>query len=276
MTRTYTIHINPYNFSLLSTPNYKKIPNHASTQYAYAIEPLKPIAEKTHTGFAPRPNVQRKATKDARPLNAAQITVAPTYVQKTKKKRAKFRKNINKEALAKYFDNEKQATAQQWLATVVAELEQRDIIARKNQFDLQQDIEQRYALFDIIKYFDYANATMDEANAVNITNIKIITMPQPEIEQIKAIAAHFAAQLQQVKMSYSIHSNPEFHDKQDFTPAAKSERMSDTPKINEFIADRFVNKYHGADTSAAMRAFEKQKRHSTKAADIMYNFQKTK
>lgn len=202
MTRTYTIHINPYNFSLLSIPNYKKIPNHASTQYVCAIQPLKPIAEKTYKGFAPRPIAQRKITKDARPLNAAQITVASTPVQKTKKKRAKFRKNINKDALAKYFDNDKQATSQQWLTTVVTELDAAD-----TQFDLQQDIEQRYALFGIIQHFDYANATMDEANAVNATNIKIMTMPQSEIEQIKAIAAHFAAQPHH-QMLYSIHSRP--------------------------------------------------------------------
>lgn len=279
MTRTYTIHINQYTFSLLSMPNYKKIPNHASTQYAYAIYPLKPIIQKTHDGFAPRPIIQRKATKDTHPLNAAQPATHPVANPTAPKKRGKFRKDINKDALAAYFDNTNQISeSAQWIADTVAELDAADMNARKNQFNLQQDIEQRYELFDIVRDFDYANATMDEANAVNITNIKIVTMPQSCIEQIKAIAEHFASK-PQTQMPYSIHSRSDLHHKcadepvaeQDFTTVDRA-----APETNEFIAARFVQKYKGADTAAAMRALDKQQRNKTKLARILQQLQITK
>lgn len=279
MTRKYTIHINPYNFSLLSMPNYKKIPNHASTQYAYAVYPLNPIIQKTHDGFAPRPIIQRKATKDVRPLNAVQPATHPVANPTAQKKRDKFRKDINKDALAAYFDNTNQISeSAQWIADTVAELDAADMNARKNQFDLQQNIEQRYALFDIVRDFDYANATMDEADAVNITNIKIVTMPQSAIEQIKAIAEHFASQ-QKTKMSHSIHSRSDLHHKCADKPVAKQDFTTvdrAAPEINEFIAARFVQKYKGADTSAAMRALDKQQRNKTNTAYILHQLQITK
>jgi len=147
MTRTYTIHLNPYTISILNTPNFAKIPNNASTQYVYRIYP------DAHFIMAPdtTPNNrhvfrQRKVIAHPdKPAVVAPMDIAPTQkAPKQKPQHSKYRNNVNKAALSKYFDNTP-TPQEEWIADVVAELNRQDALraaaARKDQVALRQFVE---------------------------------------------------------------------------------------------------------------------------------------
>lgn len=281
MTRTYNIHLTPYTISIFSTPNYKKIPNHALTQYAYSIYPTHPAVRKVVDGFCKNPTPQRKMSRDARPLTTIQTPIAPIASKQLQKtKRSKFRKNINKDALAEYFDNKptREQAIQQWRDMVVAELDATDKIKYENTYNAQQDIEQRYEIFSGFKDFNYATATPQEIAEINSAHTELFTMSATEFNSMLTQIIFFENLLNILTTEIS-HPAP-ITTPQTRPQKSKSHRTMSPNRnntiVNEFIADRFVRKYDGADTVAAMRAYNKKKHHGTKIAYLLHQLQITK
>lgn len=232
MTRIYSIHlVIPFDLGI------RIIPKFASTQYSYDIYPTKHKTPKTHAGFVHKPMIQRKSVKDERPITPTEKIILGPIVE-APKTRGKFRKNINKDALAKYFDNDivpsRAETAQEeldtWLMQTMFELDWADIEKAK-QIATEEEIR------------DFVEAVR------NPKNIALIEVP-----------AHYASSIQD---EYNIDTDNASYLDQYFDYAAEiDERDSrlDTTEINSFIADRFVKKHSGADTAAAMRALHKHRK----------------
>lgn len=193
---------------MIQMPNLDKVPKNTTTHYTFTIYPDTHFAPAPQTGHAPRPQIQRKATKDARPFTPAEKVILGPIVEEPKP-RSKFRQNIDKAALAEYFNNDclpsREEQIEAWHQSVVAELEAKEAIAKAKAEREQEEL------------------------------------------------FYFVAQLKNI-----------------------SEKEAVLELVNNFIADRFVQKYNGADTNAAMRAYEKQKRHSAKIARMMHELGITK
>ena len=247
--------------------NSKNIPNHASTHYSYDIYPAKPVTPKTQAGFAQKPMIQRKTVKDARPLVQAEKIILGPIVE-APKTRHKFRKNINKEALAQYFDNDilpsraeiAQEKLDTWLIQTMFELENTD----EQKYDAMYDLLQRYDFFNCINHFDYKNATPEEIQQANDAHIEIITMPDEIFEELKRAAQVIERQKQKPapkQKTQTIAPVRPCTNTGKRIPVISSANNANT-EINNFIADHFINKHSGADTAAAMRALDKAKRNN--------------
>ncbi len=128
MTHTYLINVPPHTISMFPAHSYKKIPGNAVTHYAYRIYPATQPVPKTLAGAPRKVAKQRKIAPDAIAAPAhATVTPQVSPAPKSNKTKTKFRKNINKDALAVYFDNsDKFSVASEWLADTVAEMENKD------------------------------------------------------------------------------------------------------------------------------------------------------
>lgn len=92
---------------LVYSHNFKNIPNHALTQYVSDAHATFKTAQKTVKGFAQKPAIQRKTSEAPRPVIASIAPITkPKSVFNVKMPSTKFRQDINKEALAEYFDND--------------------------------------------------------------------------------------------------------------------------------------------------------------------------
>lgn len=147
MTQTYTIYLTPYAISILNTPNFKKIPNNASTQYICRIYPDAHLVKTADT--APKSShVFRPHKVIAHPGKPA--VIAPTDIvpaqkaPKQKPQHSKYRNDVNMTALYEYFDNTP-TPKEEWIADVVAELNRQDAIRadakRAEQEALRQFVE---------------------------------------------------------------------------------------------------------------------------------------
>lgn len=257
-------------------PPHQKVPKHASTHYAYNIHPINDTAKKTQRGFAARPVIQRKMLKSNNSGNtatatnpASQVITAPTM---PKAKRKKFRKNIDKAALADHFDNYKSDDAvlqskQEWLDSVVCE---------PNKADQTNTEEKQLETL----YFVISSRSAPLETATEFEN--------EQLEAYKTYLQHLDERLADWEMDALINYDyyidtrldinkylAKFDAKEAAEIVAQKERQTAKP-INEFVKDRFVKKHNGTDTSEAMRAFEKQKRHNTKWARLMHELQITK
>lgn len=313
-----------YSIHLVSPLSLKRIPKHASTHYTLTIYPTKDIAPKPSKGFARKPGVQRKTIKNVSPFAVEKPLAKPVAksvtkpIAKAKKQCGKFRKNINKHALAAYFDNDvklsRAAAIKKWQDAVVAELEAADKIAAQNTFNLQADIEHRYNALGM-NNISYANVTPVQFSHQQLGNIKIIIMSQADFKKLEN-DVNFATPranniiLQELTSEYGIYDEYDINPKDDLYfgefddsdfinnqnnnmvmdkeddfylfaeenqyPYSKSLSLDLNNQINESIVNRFISKYNGADTNAAMRAFEKQKFHGTGLPYILHKLQITK
>lgn len=113
---------------LIYTHNFKNIPNHALTHYVSDAHNTAKTAPKTVKGFAKKPAIQRKASNAPRPVIASITPITkPKSIFTIKMPGTKFRKNIDKLALAEYFDNSaakdiRTENKQAWLERAVAEV----------------------------------------------------------------------------------------------------------------------------------------------------------
>lgn len=267
MTRIYSIHL-VLPFSITG----KHTPNNAPTHYTFTVHPSKDIAPKTKKGFAPKPVAQRKTSKKARPLATAKPVSTPVTTPQVKTQRGKFRKNINKRALAAYFDNDEKlsraAAIEQWQNAVVAELEAADKIAAQNAYDLQADIEHHYNIMGREPISDYG--IHDEYDIDPNDDLYFGNFDDPEL-------------INRPNNNTEIDEEDDFYLFSDIEPAYPHRKSlsidsmeTERAQINESIVDRFTRKHKGADTNAAMRAFEKQKFHSTGLPYILHKLQITK
>ena len=114
-------------FSIHALHNTKNIPNHALTHYSYSIEHIN-ITPKTIAGAVRKPEFARKIivkqTKAIAPAKEVVVAkheeVTPLYFV------VKPTSNMDKRALAEYFDNARNAAAldsEIWTMGVVAEIE---------------------------------------------------------------------------------------------------------------------------------------------------------
>ncbi|MBD5400443.1 hypothetical protein HDR61_01705 [bacterium] len=117
----------------LTLPNFKKIPNHALTHYVSDAYPTKIKAKKALSGFAPKPMIKRKKlnTKNTPDMTIEIVDIMrPTH--NPKMPRDKVRNNIDKAAIARFFNNEapksREEQIQNWRMTVVAMLDKLDQI----------------------------------------------------------------------------------------------------------------------------------------------------
>lgn len=139
---------------------------------------------RAQINHAPKPSIQRRTTKDDRPLNIAPVMDAPKVITPTKP-RKKFRKNINKDALAAYFDNDNLQSAQaEWLNQVVSELDVADNAAAQTKYDAMYDLEQRFELFNALTQMPDQIKFAHDADYVYID---IITMPDEMFNEIKQV-----------------------------------------------------------------------------------------
>lgn len=117
-------------------PGIDKIPRFAVTHYIYDIH-----GRPTDTPLPQQPAIQVKQTKQKNlhcDQNAPAMSVAAHAPVTTKPTAAKPRRarhnNINKLALAEYFDNiDTTNTTEKWLQDTVAELEQIDLARRESE-----------------------------------------------------------------------------------------------------------------------------------------------
>lgn len=133
------------------SPSFKNIPNHASTHYAADAYPTRAVTAKTVAGFAPKPMIQRKTSRKSQPILAsvhAVVTSQETF--NPKMPRVAFRKNIDKAARARYFDNDvlpsraeiAQDKLDTWLMQTMFELENADIAkAEQNYKEIRAFVE---------------------------------------------------------------------------------------------------------------------------------------
>ncbi|MDE6250980.1 MAG: hypothetical protein K2M34_05125 [Alphaproteobacteria bacterium] len=275
-----------YSIHLVLPFSLKRIPKHASTHYTLTVYPTKDITPKTQKGFAPKPAAQRKTSKKARPLAVAKPVPTPVATPKAKKQRSKFRKNINKPALAAYFDNDvkmsRAAAVQQWQNAVVAELEAADKIAAQKadiaRQELRQFVESIHNTQEYNYYMEYL-MWLKQTQEYGIYDEYDID-PNDDL---------YFGNFDDYELNSGINTHAENNEEDDFYlfsdiepayPHRKSLSIdtmeSERAEINESIVDRFTRKYNGADTNAAMRAFEKQKFHSTGLPYILHQLQITK
>ena len=221
------------------------------THYEYSIYPTKTSTPKTQDGFAPRPMIQRKAVKDARPLVEHETIILGPIVEagpivEEPKPRSKFRKNIDKAALAEYFDNDvlpsraeiAQEKLDTWLMQSMFELDWIDIEKAKQKIteeEIRKFVESKKDT-DIVDFRNEDNKDIEEGTYD----------PWVEIADYANTLDHreFIAKLRQRK---PVISNAQ--------RAANKTRK----EINESVVDRFINKYAGADNAATMRALDKQR-----------------
>lgn len=195
--------------------NFKKIPHNASTHYAYSIYPSKPVSQQTQAGFVPKPNLQRKTSKESKIIFRTDIKIEQAGTANPKLERNTLRNDIDKAAIAEFFRSTAMSYEEQKqenLEALVAELESAD--AAK------------------------APAT-DNVSAKELHDFVVACLVRRAIE---------ARRRHTVKHS----------------------------EFNENVTEKFLNKYRGSDTSKAMRAFDKKKRHSTKLAYWMHELGLTK
>jgi len=149
MKHTYTIHLSPYTLLILNTPNYKKIPKNALTQYAYDIHPTVQNAKEPDNASKSRPafGPRKIIAHPGKPAVIAPKDIIPT--PKTfypKLFRSNSRNDVNKAALSKYFDNTP-TPQEEWIADVVAELNRQDALraaaAHAAQESLRQFVESK-------------------------------------------------------------------------------------------------------------------------------------
>ena len=238
--------------------NSKNIPNHASTHYSYDIYPAKPVTPKTQAGFAPKPMIQRKTVKDARPLVQAEKIILGPIVE-APKTRHKFRKDINKEALAQYFDNDvlpsraeiAQEKLDTWLMQTMFELENADIAKAQQQVTEEEILKfvASHVEDSMLQYF--AQYTFDK---------KPYDIDEGTYDPWAKIA-EYAHDLDwtenKVRANQYVGINSI-----DATKEDKFERLFFENEVNASVADHFINKHSGADTAAAMRALDKAKRNN--------------
>lgn len=285
MARIYSIHL-VLPFSITG----KRIPNHALTHYTFTIYPTKDTTPKTKKGFARKPMAKRKSIKDTRPLPIAPQAAKPVATPKPKKQRSKFRKNINKPALAAYFGQAQQITRaaaiQQWQNAVVAELEAADKIKAQNAVTAREELRKFvesvrapknvsidmlrqestspfgiYDEYDIDSDYDLYFGEFDDSELIYPQNNQAKQTEEDDDFYLFTDTANNYTEENQYphRSSLSIES-----------------KDKERAEINESIVDRFIGKYQGADTNAAMRAFEKQKFHSTRLQYILHQLQITK
>lgn len=157
---------------ILVIPSTHNIPKNISTQYAYNIRPshiavAKPTTKKSNAPMM----IARKTAPENRAETITPIVAAVRTTTSTPAKaKSKFRKNINKAALAEYFDNDIIQSPQeiareksaQWIADVVTELEHIDAIARlKRERDHQETISYFEEKFIIAEIEARDNVTYD-------------------------------------------------------------------------------------------------------------------
>lgn len=132
-----------YKLSVSNNPNFKKIPNHALTHYISDAYPTAKVRIQTYAGFPPRPQVQHKSHSDIKPkITQSQYVETPRATFKPKMFRNGFHNYINKEALAKYFDNDippsraevAQDKLDTWLMQTMFEMENADIAKAEQDF----------------------------------------------------------------------------------------------------------------------------------------------
>lgn len=265
---------------LFLAPNHKKIPQHITTQYVCdRYQEDAPVAKTKKIGI--KPEFQRKTLKtdnNTATLDTA-VVVPMTHVASQARKsvampkaaRKNPRKVNKKAALADRFDNYKsndavQQDKQEWLDSVVREL---------NKVNLANTKEKQFeTLYFVISY---KNELEKEAKKEAV---------KFEIEQLKAYKTYLQGldeamadweMAALINYNYDIDTRSdinkylaEFDAKEAIEIAAQKERET-IAAINASVADRFVK-----NTSEAMRAFEKQKRHNTKLARILHELQITK
>ncbi|MCM1294469.1 MAG: hypothetical protein NC311_02815 [Muribaculaceae bacterium] len=251
MTRTYTIHLSPYTISILNSPNYKKIPNHASTQYAHTIYPLTENAPKPVSIPVRHPmgNTRKIIAHTDRPAIDAPIAITPTTKTYQPKHRSKYRNNVNKAALAQYFDNTPSAS-EQWMADVISELETHDTNRAST---INADNESLRQFVETSRAPNFADDPIYHTNQVYVFVINL-------------------SDVLPILLDALIMANATNHKTKQKPYALSAVR----PEINAHIADHFIKKHHGADTAAAMRALDKQSRHKPKIPYILHQLQITK
>lgn len=143
--------------------NTNKIPHNANTHYAYNVFPVMTPVPQTSAGAVRKPMIQRKGVKDARPLPTPKQTTKPGIATMVIEYRPAFRKDIDKEALAAYFDNDVLPShvelKQENLAAMVAELEAADV---QKAAAKAKDEEKLFKFVESVRLFAEDNLSTDE------------------------------------------------------------------------------------------------------------------
>lgn len=236
------------------------IPSKASTHYSYRMDPEVLVAKTTCDGVAHKPKIQRRNSGGMRPVAQhidADIIDIPRMSDDKKITQKKFRKNINKEALAEYFDNAvlptrakiAQENLDTWLMQTAIELENADIENAKQNVT-EEEIRKFVERQKTVVTYCFQDENTTDNKGVEEDTVEENTYNNPWAE----IAAY----------AHDLDGKEYFG------------RRFFAEEVNASVTYRFINKHSGADTAAAMRALDKQNAHNTKLARFLHQMQITK
>lgn len=216
-------------------PGIDKIPRFAVTHYIYDIH-----GRPTDTPLPQQPAIQAKQTKQKNlhcDKNAPAMSVAAHAPVTTKPAAVKPRRgrhnNINKQALAEYFDNIDTAdkiAAEKWQQDAVAELEQIDLARRES--------EQKFA--HAAGYAHYAELIADMENKNKMISDKTSLFLATQAYTTRAfLTAHYdmspAPAITVAEPAVDNNTHPKHSHRTHPTNAYRTE-------INEFLIDRLMSR----------------------------------
>lgn len=235
-----------------------KISNNAVTHYAYKAYLTMSAANKIIAGFVPRPSIQYKTSKDARPV--AEITViAEQSPARTKEPRGKSRQNINKDAIAKYFDiaiNDATIDQEKWLEEMMASIAQEEWLEDvMTELDTADKIKEQAdaALHQELQQYAAERATHIKQDDTDIRQAQERYTSMRKAHQAAIAAIEEQNKQYAVECANQINAINEYLAKFD----AKEATQIKNEQINASVTDRFIKKYNGADTAAASARQEK-------------------